>query len=358
MRMPKKLKSRWLILGGFCFGLAILYRVNGISTYFADEIQTPCLYVPSGLEHRAMANCEGISKVQGASASMRFNSAGLRDREYPKAAPAGVVRILELGSSLSLGVGLPEEDSFPRRLETELRGKGHRVEVINAGMVGYCTIQSAFRARELIELYSPDLVLMQFVAGNCTLFDGAWHGRVVWEQDRPVRIDRTPFRGLLSFLNPTFFRFPSLFFLWLTAADQARKAKFSWKVFLSGARAEAVAATSLRYLDYLRREAEKKGAGFVVATYRMPVFTQAMPSQHYSLVVQLMRFMMVPFGITAEDIFEELRAKGIRVLAPSFVKRGFAIEHDMHMNAEGTQEFARLIAAELAAHLKKRKGGK
>jgi acyl-CoA thioesterase-1 len=46
------------------------------------------------------------------------------------------VKIVALGDSLTAGLGLPAEDSFPVRLERALRAKGHDANVINAGVSG------------------------------------------------------------------------------------------------------------------------------------------------------------------------------------------------------------------------------
>lgn len=46
------------------------------------------------------------------------------------------LRIVAFGDSLTAGLGLPEKEAFPVKLEAALRAKGHDVEVINAGVSG------------------------------------------------------------------------------------------------------------------------------------------------------------------------------------------------------------------------------
>jgi acyl-CoA thioesterase-1 len=46
------------------------------------------------------------------------------------------VKIVALGDSLTAGFGLAPHDTFPARLEAALRGKGHAVEIANAGVSG------------------------------------------------------------------------------------------------------------------------------------------------------------------------------------------------------------------------------
>jgi acyl-CoA thioesterase I len=46
------------------------------------------------------------------------------------------VRIVALGDSLTAGLGLPVNKSFPARLESALKAKGLAVEIVNAGVSG------------------------------------------------------------------------------------------------------------------------------------------------------------------------------------------------------------------------------
>jgi acyl-CoA thioesterase I len=51
-------------------------------------------------------------------------------------APHPPVRIVALGDSLTAGLGLPLNASFPARLEAALKAKGAAVEIANAGVSG------------------------------------------------------------------------------------------------------------------------------------------------------------------------------------------------------------------------------
>ena len=50
-----------------------------------------------------------------------------------------VVRLLAIGDSLTAGLGLPLDQSFPAQLETKLKERGFAVEVTNAGVSGDTT---------------------------------------------------------------------------------------------------------------------------------------------------------------------------------------------------------------------------
>lgn len=53
-----------------------------------------------------------------------------------RADAAGELTILALGDSLTAGLGLDQAQAFPAQLETALRGAGHAVNVVNAGVSG------------------------------------------------------------------------------------------------------------------------------------------------------------------------------------------------------------------------------
>ena len=52
------------------------------------------------------------------------------------APPGRTVKLVALGDSLSAGYGLPQEAAFPTVLERELKKRGYKVEVANAGVSG------------------------------------------------------------------------------------------------------------------------------------------------------------------------------------------------------------------------------
>ena len=103
--------------------------------------------------------------------SIKINSEGLRDREYPKTKDPKTFRILVLGDSFTLGLGVNIEESYPKVLETMLnqssKGSGARTyEVINAGVDGYGTEQEYLYLQELLQRYEPDLVIVGFYSND------------------------------------------------------------------------------------------------------------------------------------------------------------------------------------------------
>lgn len=74
-------------------------------------------------------------------------------------------RIAAFGDSLTAGKGLAAEEAFPAQLEKVLRGRGHNVTVINAGVSGDTTAGGRARLDWLLA-DKPDLVILELGAND------------------------------------------------------------------------------------------------------------------------------------------------------------------------------------------------
>ena len=124
--------------------------------------------------YQARAGFDGISKF---GIRVQINSIGLRSPEIASPKPAGQKRVLALGDSVTFGWGVPEEESFSRRLEGALRQQlACPVEVINAGVSGYGTVEEAdYFTHEGLGV-EPDVVLVYYAENDnmsVTHFEGA-----------------------------------------------------------------------------------------------------------------------------------------------------------------------------------------
>ncbi len=92
---------------------------------------------------------------------MRMNSQGVRaDREIPYRKPPGVVRIVLLGDSFSVGHGATLEETFIVQAETILRRQGHSVEVVNMAVSGHGTAEELVTLKAEGLRYEPDFVVI------------------------------------------------------------------------------------------------------------------------------------------------------------------------------------------------------
>jgi lysophospholipase L1-like esterase len=95
-----------------------------------------------------------------------INSEGLRDREFSLEKPPGVYRVMMLGDSTTFGWGVRQEDTAAKFLERKLSAAlpaGYSgVEVMNAGVGNYNTVQEVTYYETIGWKYHPDLVVLVF----------------------------------------------------------------------------------------------------------------------------------------------------------------------------------------------------
>lgn len=99
--------------------------------------------------------------------TIKNNSLGFRDDEFPVQKPTGEWRVIALGDSFTYGMGVQANDNWPTVLERSLaQQRGSAVQVINAGMACGNGARSAaeyapWLAREGMA-FGPDLVILGF----------------------------------------------------------------------------------------------------------------------------------------------------------------------------------------------------
>jgi hypothetical protein len=101
--------------------------------------------------------------------SYKFNALGCRGRDYALPRPKGTMRIIALGDSFTMGVGVNEEDTFTNQLERLLNekaassGSSKINEVINCGVSGFGTKEERLLYELTVGRYEPDIVLLMMV---------------------------------------------------------------------------------------------------------------------------------------------------------------------------------------------------
>jgi lysophospholipase L1-like esterase len=92
----------------------------------------------------------------------RTNSKGLRDHEFAYERTPGKLRIVMLGDSLTVGWGVPLEQTFSKRIERLFAADGIDAEVINLGVGNYNTTQEVQYFLATGQKYRPDIVVLNF----------------------------------------------------------------------------------------------------------------------------------------------------------------------------------------------------
>lgn len=126
----------------------------------------PEMYQPSDdprVLFEPRANFVGYSE----GTSVSTNSHGLREREMPLVKPAGTRRVLFIGDSVTFGPGVRDDEPFARQVEGLLRAGGAgQIETVNAGVVGYNTVQELGRLEDAGLAYQPDVVVLTFLVND------------------------------------------------------------------------------------------------------------------------------------------------------------------------------------------------
>ncbi len=148
-----------------------------------------------------------------------LNSRGFRDREHATEKPAGVFRIVMIGSSLSYGHGVEQSARFLDVLESKLnksRALGKPVETISLSMTLYKFSDMLGVLRDEAPKYRPDLILVEIGDRNHLAEQGAYGRWDYWE-----RAAGPWWHPLMRF--PTTFSFFAQVFDSLFRADAAGK---------------------------------------------------------------------------------------------------------------------------------------
>jgi hypothetical protein len=130
-----------------------------VTTRVTEKMQS--LLAPSSTTHHEMLR---LSRWQTTpDLKITTNSLGLRGQEPVQPKPAGALRIVILGDEAVLGPQLRTEQTVPARLQSFLSGTTEvPVEVINAGVPGYCPLLSLLQFHQELKELNPDLVILHF----------------------------------------------------------------------------------------------------------------------------------------------------------------------------------------------------
>ncbi|MBE7558602.1 hypothetical protein HS125_06540 [bacterium] len=115
--------------------------------------------------YRLTPGVEGIVHTTEYKVPVRINSRGLRNSEVGERSPTRL-RVLMLGDSFVMGYYSLEERSLVRLVERRLAERYGPVEIINAGVPSYGTVQELTFLCEEGEYYRPDVVVLAFCLSN------------------------------------------------------------------------------------------------------------------------------------------------------------------------------------------------
>lgn len=133
------------------------------SKYLKRKATNPIL----GIEHIPLRECR-LQNVW-----IKTNSFGFRGKEYSIPKPKGVYRIVVLGSSITLGWGVQESDTYVSFVEQWLQGKtgNLKVEFVNTSVGNYNTVREVEAFFSKCLKFEPDMVIVSFFINDPQLIE-------------------------------------------------------------------------------------------------------------------------------------------------------------------------------------------
>ena len=149
---------------------------------------------PSFVPHRYLGFVPAADYLNGPN---RHNALGFRGDEIEMAKPEGSFRIATLGGSTTYSAGVQDyTQSYPYLLQQELNAAGHEeVEVLNAGVFSYSTLESVINLQMRVMPLEPDMIIVYHGVNDVA-------PRLVWPRGFYVG-DMAGFEGRrLAFIPP------------------------------------------------------------------------------------------------------------------------------------------------------------
>ena len=153
-----------LLACGFEVGLRVYDSYTGELTTARDDgstVTARCWWTHHRLKPLFTAtqlHPDTLSEIR-----IHTNSFGVRGREVAVPKPQGVFRVICLGDETTFAPETDEEDTFCGRLEVLLQARTRlKVEVLNAGVPGYCPLLAFLLARHSLLSLEPDLFVLNF----------------------------------------------------------------------------------------------------------------------------------------------------------------------------------------------------
>ncbi|MBI4125634.1 MAG: hypothetical protein HY609_02345 [Deltaproteobacteria bacterium] len=163
----KKILFTCLMLGGifltlYGLGETLVYLIHGKEMALFPRYVTQRQY-NDYLIRGNVAGARYRHKSPDGRWEFQINRRGFRggvDYSYEK--PPGVLRVLVLGDSFTVGYEVDQDETYAVVLERELKKRGIAAEVINAGVSGFSNAEELVFLEQEGVRYQPDVVVLGF----------------------------------------------------------------------------------------------------------------------------------------------------------------------------------------------------
>lgn len=146
--------------------LAGEFLIRKIAPQGVYRFPTGMFVLDDATQYRLTPSFKGIAQTAEYRTAIRVNAAGLREDQDYGAKQKDLFRILAIGDSFTMGVGVDAPQAYMKLQEQLAPAHAGRYEVINAGVPGYSPGQSLAYLEKRGLALQPDLVVLSLFVGN------------------------------------------------------------------------------------------------------------------------------------------------------------------------------------------------
>ena len=298
----------------------------------------------------------------GGEEQFRINAHGYRGRDFSVKKPEGAIRIMFYGGSSVFNAESTNDNDWPHRVERLLRGNGFsNVEVINAGIPGYASIDAVGAFFTEGHTFSPDYVLLYDQWNDIKYFRST---EPLLREFNPGDSDgdpRTTYQNVLdrvlSNVSQLYVRLRERYYTWkLNVGEEGLKPVGEYSSTVPDAGLRQYRLNIEMFVD-IARNIGAVPILMVEARLVAPDNSSKERSRiHYDFVLLTHDALCEVFARQDEIIYDVASKKNIRVIDASkkLTGRDELFANHIHLNDQGSQELATLVAAELAEVLRAR----
>lgn len=182
------MKIKLLISSGILCSLLLTITLE---IWLRLKLPKSCVLRHPLLHHAFRPNCQTTETNQDYSMTYKYNSVGLRDKDYNPSPEPGKFRIIMLGDSFTEGVGVADKDTFSTLIENQID-----TEVINAGVRKYAPLLEYLYLKSRGPELKPNLVVLNLNATDLIETD-KYHQSIIRDSNGEIIKVTAPGRHFL-----------------------------------------------------------------------------------------------------------------------------------------------------------------
>jgi hypothetical protein len=349
-----------VLSASLCLVSPLAYSGGIVRAIKPEDTISRCAQPDRTLGYRFRAHCTEQIVQAGHRSEMKFNSQGLRDRDYSPKPSVGWTRLLFIGPSSITAPGLSEKESPPRKLEAKLKKHRKKLEVINAGVQGYSPLNFNAAAKGWLEAYSPSHTMLFLSMGSAIATDLLSAPYATWDQQGHAILKVGVFPGLKTALSWFGVRTEeaSGYKLAFTLQNMGYRALHSLRCSLQNRKKIELSRCMSMYtiisILNLKKLVENSGSKFLLVTNTSPFTNEVNLSPMYNYEIARWIDKMTPtVNMSGQDMIEILRSHAVNVHPyniPNDPK--LRLPQDYHLSAAGSERLSEDLFQPVQSFLK------